>query len=65
MNLNFEKEIIGKLKHIAKQKKGQGQQDAEASIAIVHEESLDVLKGLKLAVDANILLAQLAAHSNP
>lgn len=65
MNLNFEKEIIGKLKDIAKQKQGHGQQEADKSITIVHEESLSLLKGLKLAIDANILLAQLASHSNP
>ena len=40
----------------------QRDQDAEF---IVHEESLEVLKGLKIAIDANILLAQLASSSNP
>ena len=70
MNLNFEKDIIAKLKDIAQQKKqGHGQQEAaetdDASIEIVHEESLAVLKGLKVAIDANILLAQLDTHSNP
>ena len=69
MNLNFEKEIIDKFKKIAKEKQeaaGQGQKKSgDSSCQIIREESLDVLKGLKIGIDANILLAQLSSSSNP
>lgn len=64
MNLNFEREIIGKLKQIAKEKL-LNKQSADEPAEIVHEESLEVLRGLKIAIDANILLALLVQDSNP
>ena len=71
MNLKFEKEIIERLKKkgsVGNQSQSHGkktQSDGKGTPSIVYEGSLDTLQGLKIAIDASLLLAQVADQSNP
>lgn len=51
MNLNFEKETLDLL--------------ASKEFNIVYDDNLSSLQGMKLAIDASILLQMAAKHSNP
>lgn len=66
MNLKFERELIEDIRQIVRKNSQKKPTEKDTALGdVVYTEDLKSIKGLKLAIDANVLLSLVSKKSNP